>query len=219
MKLVSIVILIVILAASGLAHAQFESTASREGLWEYSLQTRYITSSDFDGSGGSRVSIDDDLGWGFGFGYNITNQFNLGLNFSWRAVSYVATIVDDADPQNSAQYSNWLDTGSMMLNGEYTILRTRIAPYVSGSIGWMVIDTNIYADSEYACWWDPWWGYVCSGYDLSYGDDVASWGLGAGVRLELTDNAFLRVGYEHGWIDSNTFDGKDMFRLDIGFIN
>jgi opacity protein-like surface antigen len=217
-KMIMLVTLIVILAATGIAQAQGGYQSSRQGAWEVSLQTRYITSSDHDGSGGSKVHIDDDLGWGFGFGYNITHNFNLGLNFTWRAVPYQATIVDGANPNNTQVYSNWLDTGNIMLHAEYALTRTRIAPYVSGSIGWMAIDTNIYAGSDYACWWDPWWGYVCSGYNYSYGDDVAAYGLGAGGRIELTRNAFLRVGYEHGWIGGDTYTGKNILRIDLGFL-
>lgn len=219
MRLCAIVIAALILVTSGLAHAQLGVAASRAGQWEFSVQTRYMTSSDFSGDGGSELSLEDDLGWGFGFGYNISDKFNLGFSFTWRAVSYDAVIVDADDPQSTDRYSDWLDTASIMINGEYTILRSRIAPYVSGSVGWMAIDTNLYAGSHYDCWWDPWWGYVCSGHDLSYGDDAFNWALGAGARIELTHSAFLRVGYEHGWIDGDTFDGKNMLRIDIGFLH
>jgi opacity protein-like surface antigen len=219
MKLNAVIIMILFLTTSGLVHAELESVTQREGRWEYTLQTRYMTSSDYSGKGGSKLSIDDDLGMGFGFGYNINHQVNLGLNFTWRTVPYVATIVSGQDSQNALEYSNWLDTGSISMNGEYTITRSRIAPYVSGSLGWMAIDTNIYAGSDYACWWDPWWGYTCADYNYSFGEDVAVWSLGAGLRIELTPDAFLRVGYDHGWVDSDTFDGNHMFRVDIGFLD
>jgi opacity protein-like surface antigen len=212
-------IVILILTAAGLAQAQSNAPGMREGRWQFALQTRYTSSKDFSGEGGSKLSISDDLGWGFGFGYNVSDQFNLGFSFTWRSIPYVATIVDADDSQNSTRYSNWLDTSTLGVNGEWTILRSRISPYVFGAVGWIAIDTNIYAGSDYGCWWDPWWGYICSEYGTSYGTNATSWSLGTGLRMELTRDVFLRVGYEHGWVNVNSFDGSDMFRVDIGMLH
>ena len=43
-----------------------------------------------------------------------------------------------------------------------TSWKATFTPYVTGGIGYAFIDTNI-PDSppQTACWWDPWWGYVC----------------------------------------------------------
>ena len=219
MKRYAIGIVILILTAAGFAQAQSNAPGMREGRWEFSLQTRYTSSKDFSGDGGSKASLSDDLGWGFGFGYNVSDQLNLGFSFTWRSIPYVATIVDADDSQNSTRYSNWLDLSTLAVNGEWIILRSRISPYVFGAIGWIAIDTNIYAGSDYYCWWDPWWGYICSGYHTSYGTDATSWSLGTGLRMELTRDVFLRVGYEHGWVNVNSFDGSHMFRVDIGMLH
>jgi len=210
------------LLVAGLAWAQpqpYRHDQTREGRWEFNLQTRYTTAKDFDGAGGSKVELDDDLGWGFGFGYHFNPRFCLGMLFGWRSIGYQATVVDRDDPANTWQYSNQLETSTIGLTGDWNILPGKITPYVSGGLAWMLIDTNIYAGTDWGCYYDPWWGYVCYDYSSTYGDDAATWSLGAGVRFELTPSFFARVGYEHGWIDADAIDGADMFRVDIGLLN
>jgi opacity protein-like surface antigen len=219
MKRCAIALAILVLMVADIAQAQFSGPATpRGGHWEFTIQTIYMGSQDYKGEHGSSISLDDDLGWGFGFGYNISDLFNLGLSLSWRSMSYYATIVDAENENATTHYSNWLDTATMALCGEYSFLRSRITPYASGRVGWTSIDTNIIASSDYGCWWDPWYGYICESYDTTYGADAASWALGAGVRFELSPAAFMRVGYEHGWIDANAFDSNDLFRLDFGLM-
>jgi len=216
MKYRAIGTVFLVLATVGAAQAGSYTPSYRAGQWDFSLQTRYTASKDIKGEGGSSLSLSDDLGWGFGFGYNLNNQVNLGFSFAWRSIPYSAKIIDAEDAGASSFYSNWLDTGTVAVNGEWTVLRSRISPYVSGQLGWTALDTNIYAGSDYGCWWDPWWGYVCAGYDTSYGKDVASWSLGAGVRVEVTPEVFMRIGYDHAWMDLDSYEGSDMFRVDIG---
>lgn len=220
MKRCAIGLAILALLATDVAQAQLGGPAARrEGRWEFTLKTAYTWAEDLKGEYGSSVELEDDLGWGFGFGYNVSNQINLGLSFSWRSMSYYATIVDAEHLEDTSSYSNWLDVGTMAVTGEYCFLRSRFTPYASGALGWTTLDTNIIADTSYGCWWDPWWGYVCSDYSSTYGSDAVSWSLGAGMRFELSPAVFLRIGYEHGWVDVDTFDGSDMLRMDLGLLN
>ena len=206
-----------LLCTASLAQAGSYRPADREQRWEGSLQTRYTPAKDFEGQHGSKLSLEDDLGWGFAFGYNLSQQFNMGFSFAWRTIPYRATIVNFDNILDHTDYSNWLDTSTIALNGEFSILKgKRLTPFVSGSLGWTFIDSNIYAGSDYACWWDPWYGQICGGYDYSYGTDAASWSGGGGVRFDLTPEAFVRLGYEHAWLDNDLFDGTDMIRVDIG---
>ena len=175
-----------LLATASLSQAGSYVPADREQRWEGSLQTRYTTAHDYNGDHGTKISLEDDLGWGFAFGYNFNQKFNMGFNFAWRTIPYQATITDAAGLLPPSNYSNWLDTSTFAVNGEYTILQSRLAPFISGSLGWTFVDTNIYAGSNYSCWWDPWFGYVCGGYDSSYGTDAASWSGGGGLRLTRT---------------------------------
>ena len=78
--------------------ATAQEKSRRGGQWEISLDGRYTGPRDADGSGGSRIEVEDDLGWGFGFDFNINRNFSLGAGFTWRSANYLATIVDADDP-------------------------------------------------------------------------------------------------------------------------
>ncbi len=187
--------------------------------WDLSVETRYTSSKDFSGDNNTSLQLEDDLGWGFGFGYNINEKFNLGFLMTWRSINYTAIYYDETDPSTELQYGGWLDVGTFALMGQWNILPKTFTPYVNGGIGWSLIDTNIVADYSTGCWYDPWFGYVCSGYTSTYGTDLASFVAGAGIRIEPNETVFIQVGYEKGWLDSDNVDGFDMFRVDLGFTN
>ncbi len=190
----------------------------RSERWDFTIQTRYNSSMDYTGDGGSSLSVNSDLGWGFGFGYNFNQHFNLGLLFTWRSVPYQSMAVDADDPSQSTQYSGQLSTSTFGLSGEYNVLKGPITPYVNGSLGWMHINTNVFAGWTSGCYWDPWWGYICGPVPLTYGANKTVYTLGLGMRFEVSDAVFLRGGYERGWLSSGTLDGTDMMRIDLGFM-
>jgi opacity protein-like surface antigen len=192
---------------------------SREGRWDFGLQTRYTTSRTYDGQGGSSIDLQDDLGWGFGIGYNVNQRFNLGLLFTWRSINYDATGVDPDDPENTVRYNGRLDTSTVGITGDWNILEGDITPYVNGGIAWMLIDTNIFAGYTTGCWWDPWWGYICGNYASTYGVSTAAFSIGAGCRIHLSEAVFTRIGYEYGWSDLESTRGSNMLRIDIGLMN
>jgi len=206
-----------VMALAGTAQAENTYTG-RAQHWDFSIQTRYTDSRDFDGGNGTSVSLNDDLGWGFGFGYNANERFNIGMLMSWRSISYNATVVDATDPTDIVQYNSWLDTGTFAVTADWNILPKRFTPYINGMLGWTMIDTNIAASYQTGCWYDPWWGYVCDTYASTYGTDEGSWALGAGLRLEVNPQFFLRIGYEKDWINDATTDGFDIIRIDAGAI-
>jgi opacity protein-like surface antigen len=214
MKRFGICALLLVLATAGIAQAA-ELATMREGHWDFSVQTRYTPSQDFENEGGATLHLSDDLGWGFGFGYNVSDQFNLGFAWNWRGLNYSATVARDDAAFDS--YSNWLDTSTLALQGEYSLLRTKFSPYVNGSLGWTFIDSNIVSDYYGGgCYWDPWYGYICyDSYD-TYSTEAFVYSVGAGMRMELTPTVFIRIGYEHGWMDMESVDGIDMFRVDLG---
>ncbi len=187
--------------------------------WDLSVTTRYTVENDFEGDGGTSLHLDDDLGWGFSFGYNMNERFNLGLLMSWRSISYTADFVDATDASNVGAYGGWLDTGTFAAMGQFNLLPTTFTPYVNGGIGWTLIDTNIVADYTVGCWYDPWWGYVCDDFTSTYGTDAMSYLFGAGIRLEPNETVFIQVGYERGFLDGSNVDGWDIFRVDLGFTN
>jgi opacity protein-like surface antigen len=200
------------------AHAQLGNPTSRARLWDFSVQTRYVGEQTHDGEGETSASVEADLGWGIGFGYNVNERFNVGLFFNWRSANYAATVVPEASlDEEGTTYSSWLDASTIALSADWNILPKRFTPYVSGAVGWSLIDTNIPADVYGGCWYDPWYGYVCAGDVSTYGTDAFSYSLGAGVRVELGEAAYVRIGYDYNGIDLEGTEGLDVFRLDLGF--
>lgn len=217
MKRTLMVLAVLMMVFAGLAEAQMQRGGPiRAGRWEASLQTRTTFNKDITGEGGSTVSLDSDLGWGFGFGYNFSDQFHLGALFSWRSNPYSASIVSADDPDVVERYNSYLDTSTFMIMARWTPLKGMISPYVEGGGGWVNIDSNIVAGVGSGCWWDPWYGYICGNYPVTYGKDSSAWDLGVGVNLMVSKSLFFRVGYEHAWVNLDSYDGADMFRLDFG---
>lgn len=211
-------LVVMVVAAPAVYAGGMGDLSRRAQMWDLSVQTRYTAAKDYDGPGGSSLSLEDDLGWGFGFGYHVNEKLNVGFLMSWRSIPYYATAVDANDPANLEQYSNWLDTGTFALTADWNILPKRLTPYLNGGIGWTMVNTNIAAGVSGGCYWDPWWGYICGSYVATYGTDAFSYGVGAGLRLEVSEAVFLRVGYEYNAIDIDSADSSDIFRVDAGFM-
>jgi opacity protein-like surface antigen len=209
--------LFLVLAAVAQAQAYRPTFPSRDNRWEFSIQTRYTAGQTHDGDGGSSVKLQEDLGWGFGFGYNLSQHFYLGGVVAWRSIPYEATIIDGDDSRTSDTYSSRLDISTLAFEGSAYLLKGKITPYLSGGFGWTTIDSNIYAGSIPGCWWDPWWGYVCGNIPATYGKNTTSYTVGVGGRLELTDSFHLRAGYEYGRVNAGSVGGTSMIRLDIGW--
>lgn len=210
----------VMCAAAGVAQAErLGRPSDRTGYWDFTVQTRYTAAKDYDGAGGSKLSIEDDLGWGFGVGYNVNERLNIGGFISWRTLDYTAVIVDTDDPSNTTAYSAWLDTGNFAASAIFSLLPRAFTPYVQGTVGWAMVDTNIPGGLASGCWWDPWWGYICDTYATTYGEDGVAYSLGGGLSLQPSRIFFIRVGYDRMWVDlDDAADDFDMFRVDAGFL-
>jgi opacity protein-like surface antigen len=203
-------------AASAQSYKRGELTRSER--WDFTIQTRYTSSSDYSDPNGSALSIESDLGWGFGFGYNFNQHFNLGLLFTWRSVPYQARAVDAEGSGEDRNYSGSMSTSTFGLSGEYNVLKGKITPYVNGSFGWVHINTNIPAGWTSGCYWYPYYGYICGPVPLTYGSNETAYTLGLGGRFEMSESVFLRGGYEWGWISIDELDTAGMVRIDIGFM-
>jgi opacity protein-like surface antigen len=192
----------------------------RAGTWEFTLPLLYIDSATITGEGGSTVDINGDWGFGFGFGYNISDHFQMNGIFSWSSRTYDATIVQSNG--STRRYNNWMESSTLSLNGIFYLLKGDISPFVSGGVGITYVDTNIQTGvGTTACWWDPWWGYVCSGYVPTKTENDVTYNAGIGVRFDLNRQFSLQPSYNKMWIDiSKASGGKpdfDIWRLDFIF--
>lgn len=214
MRRFGIFALLLVMTAAGIAQAG-EMATMREGHWDFTVQTRYVGDQTFENDGGASLQLNDDLGWGFGFSYYVSDQLSVGFLWGWRGLNYTATVARDDAVFDT--YSNWMDSSTLALPVEYILTRGKFAPYVNGSLGWTFIDSNIVSDYYGGgCYWDPWYGYICyDSYD-TYSTEAFTYSLGAGVRMELSPTVYLRIGYEKGWMDVSSTADMDIFRVDLG---
>jgi hypothetical protein len=195
--------------------------ARRVGSGEAIFILPYVQSQTIDFEGGAKADINSDPGIGFGFAYNYSSKLAGRVDFLWNNVSYDATrIIDDAD-RTEEIVSGRLDTFNLLLGGEYYFLENELSPFVAAGIGWNYIDTNIPSGPpSNVCWWDPFWGYICSGYRPTYGSNEFSYNFGLGLRVPVGRSNFLKVGYYTSYSDLNNSTSStsiDTFRFEFGF--
>ena len=214
------VLLLACLALLLAVPASAQEKSRRGGQWEISLDGRYTGPRDVTASGGSKVEIEDDLGWGFGFDFHINRNFSLGAGFTWRSANYLATIVDANDPSVTQQIPSVFDMSTFGVRGSWNVLDGPLTPYVNGSYGWLLIDSNIYAGSTVGCWWYPWYGYVCGPISTTYGASTWSATIGAGVRWEPSRSSgfFMKGGYEFAGTGESLFESAHIFSVAIGIL-
>jgi opacity protein-like surface antigen len=73
---------------------------------------------------------------------------------------------------------------------------------------------------QVGCWWDPWWGYICTPYQSTKSVDEFVYQLGAGVRWDLSPGYTLRLAYEKHWFDAGNATSTpdfDQWKLGIAF--
>jgi len=196
----------------------------RQGQYEFTLQPRYIASKDIDVGGGSKLELDQDLGFGLGLGFNFTNKLALALDWSWVSSDYqakIATTNSAGNPTGTTTASGTLDASTFALNLSYYFLEGPLTPFVMGGIGWTWVDSNIPSGlPQTGCWWDPWYGYICTSYQDTYAKDYFSYSLGLGGRWDVVPGFFLRGSVVWQWMDVGEAGTTDFpgGRLDLGFM-
>lgn len=203
-----------ILMGSSQVFAQLE-----EGRTEFSLYLPYLHTQDLDFDGGAKADIDDGFGFGFSTAYNMTDKLAFRGDLHWIEVDWSGERVFDAALPNQH------------IDGDYDIVDTHFGldyyfaewgdfkPFVNGNLGWAFVDTNIAEGPPVnVCWWDPWWGYVCSWFQETREETVFHYGLGGGVRYDLNRRQYLRLGYYLDWQDVDNGGTVDVgqFRFEFG---
>jgi opacity protein-like surface antigen len=225
--LIRIVVVTLVVAALGAimpdpADAQSYTAVrpgGRAGSMEFFLPLTYTDATKVNGQGGSSVDINADWGLGFGMGYNITDNFQVNGAFTWAYRSYNAMVVkDDGTTQ---RYNNYMDTSTLSLNGVYYFMNGNITPFISGGVGITYVDSNIQdGPATGSCWYDPWYGYICSSYVPTKTENDISYNAGIGVRFDVNRQFALQTGYYKTWIDFSKTSGSpnfDTLRLDFIF--
>jgi opacity protein-like surface antigen len=210
------------LCAGGLLAAGAAKAADRGPGWEFGADAIYQFSQDIGFEGGSRASLDDDLGLSISVGYRFNDKLEIQFGLDWQNIDY-DVVINSAPPSLAGvQFSGSgsLDAVTPRFTANYNFMQGAITPYVSAGVGWSFIDTNIPSGRpQNVCWWDPWWGYICGTVQNTRNIDEFEYQVGAGVRWDIGPAYSMRFGYEKHWIDLGEADGTpDFDQLKVGFI-
>ena len=209
------------LALALLAGPTVADAQDREDRWEFTLGTLYQLGTTVDGQDGTGIETDDDFGFSIGGGYNFTDYLATSFGLQWARVGYGATALDqDLNPVNiSGNYDSFTVSGNLV----YYFGDGALAPYVSAGIGWTWIDTNIPNGPPTSwCWWDPWWGFICSTSYPTETRNAFSYQAALGLRYDFdNDMTFMRLGWTSQWMDFENASGTprfDVITLEIGWM-
>ena len=220
-----IFILFVLLALSTSLHAQrFNKKqiqdGQRGGQWEATVlvQSSQGTSKDFDE--GQSLDIDSSIGWGFTVGWNWTEKLNLAYKFTMNKPDYSAVIVPE-DPEIPPQTVDYtLTKYAHQFNITYHFFKGPLTPYVQAGAGWITLDSNIINQPPVTgCWWDPWWGYICTTTWTTYDTTKFSYNAGLGLRWDINAAVFMRGAWNREFVstDNGNLD-FDTLTLEAGLM-
>lgn len=192
----------------------------RTGTWEFYGDFRFLFGQTLKFDGGTQIKTNDDMGFGIGGAYNLNEHVNLGFEWSYNSLSYTGTVASANNPPQAAfPISGSASVSRLAFTGAYNLIDGPLTPYVGGNLGYSYIDTNIpNGPPQTGCWWDPWFGYVCSSWQSTRGTNAWIYGLSAGLRWDANRNFFLRVAYEYDWVSysGGGTNGGDLITLQVG---
>ena len=206
------------LALAGLAFGGVASAQSREPGWDVGIDLIYQDSKTIGFEGGSKLHLDDDFGLSFTFGYRFNPHLELHFALDYSEVDYEA----DINRQGGAPLfgiSGDMEAFTPRVDLHYNLMDKPITPYIMAGIGYSFIDTNIpNGRPSTGCWWDPWYGYICTSVQPTKGVDEFTYQVGGGVRFDFGRSSSVRLGIEQHWIDLNNAGTPGVLQVKLGFV-
>ncbi len=201
-----------------LAGATTADAQSREGRWEFTLGIPYQLGSDATLDHGATLKTDSDIGFLMTAGYNSSERVTWSFGLKWAGVGYDATRVNSAGGTSRA--SGTYDAWGLSANLLFNLGSGPLTPFVGAGVGYTWIDTNILNGiPSTGCWWDPWYGYICSTYYPTKTVDAFNYQAMLGLRYAFNPRTFLRLSYATQWLDTDGGTPRfDAFGLEIGWL-
>jgi opacity protein-like surface antigen len=212
--------LLVLVSAAALAAVQGAgaqmmgggNTGGAMGDWEFRIGPVFQQSKNVGFKGGSNADIDSTTGVKIGTGYYVTDQLIIGGNFGYGQSNFNGTVQGGTGNIASHIENGHVDFSTLMFDATYTLLHGPIKPFGKVGLGWNWINTNIASGPpQTGCWWDPWWGYVCSGYQPTHGDSSFAYQVGAGVQFSFSRSFAIDADYQYTWIQLSNANGTPGF--------
>ena len=194
--------------------------AAEAGQWETDLGISFTNSTDADFKGGTTADFESDTGFRLGLGYHLSENLEIGASLGFGQRDYEADIAGD-EVGEIFRVKGDIDYTSFVVNGTFNFMSGPFSPFVTGGIGWSWVDTNIASEPpQTGCWWDPWWGYVCTTFQETRTLDGLTYQVGVGARYDFSDQFALKASYRIDWIDFDQAEGTpdfDGFELSVGW--
>jgi opacity protein-like surface antigen len=176
---------------------------SRTGKTEVYGIGQYLHSDSVDYSGPSghaSIRMDDTGLGGFGIAYHFNDYLSLHGDFMFGSATFSADLPIMGGGTVNASQDAFIQTGR--LNLDYNIINRRLTPFVTAGIGYQYLDTELdRLPPVNTCWWDPWWGYVCSSGSFHASETEFTWNAGVGVRWSVTDTFFVKATAGGNWLE------------------
>ena len=180
---------------------KFERTGKTElyGIGQY-LHSEDISFNSPVGGPDVKLRMDDTGLGGFGVAYHFNDYLSLRGDFMFGSATFHGTVPTETGGRFNVNQDAFIQTGRLDL--DYNILNRRFTPFLSAGIGYQYIETELKnLPPVDACWWDPWWGYVCgSGQPYAWQTDF-TWNAGAGLRWNITDNLVVKAMVGGNWLE------------------
>ena len=100
----------------------------------------------------------------------------------------------------------------------FNLLDRSFTPYAEVGYGWVVVDSNIQdGPADTGCWWDPWWGYMCTSFYDTYESTLNSLTYAVGLRWDISDSSVLKASYGIRELDLDRAEDleQDVFSVDF----
>lgn len=177
------------------------AVAERQPGWEYGADIIFQASQDIGFNGGSQASLDDDFGIALVITHRFSKRLELMFGLDWNRIDYDVDIASATPGRLPFSAHGDLEAFTPRVGINFNFLEGDLTPYITGSVGYSFIDTNIPdGPPQTGCWWDPWYGNICTTWQETRSIDEFSYGVGAGLRWDLSTWT-LRFGYEKHWLD------------------
>ena len=208
--------LLVLVAASALAASQGAMAQmgrggdvnASAGDWEFRIGPVFTESKNISFQGDSSVKLDSTTGVKIGTGWYVSPHLAIGMNFAWANTSFNGTVCSTSIACNAANppsvhiENGHVDFSTLNFDGTYTFLDGPFKPFIVGGLGWQWLNTNIAsAPPQTGCWWDPWWGYVCSTWQPTHGSSSFIYQVGGGLQFNFSRTFAVNVDYRYTWFE------------------
>jgi opacity protein-like surface antigen len=205
------------LALAGLTLGGVASAQTREAGWDVGMDLIYQDSKTIHFDGGSTIALDDDWGVSFNFGYRFNPHLELHFAFDYSEVDYSGNLVLGNGGGSGVRGD--MEAFTPRVDLHYNLLTGPVTPYVMAGIGYSFIDTNIpNGRPSTGCWWDPWYGYICTSVQPTKGVDEWTYQTGLGVRWDFARTTSLRLSAEKHWIDLPNAGSPGVMQFKLGFV-